>query len=121
MFLLATSAAVRGAAPPAGAAATTEPDRAAIQTTGKRTLQRFTTDAASWDARLIVKSTAAIHVSVVQAPGLRRTIFYGALVGGDRPEEEIARIVERDGAWYFTEGQRRGKYRPYEIPPTCRR
>jgi hypothetical protein len=82
---------------------------AAAQRTGKKVDERR----ASWTVMLSAKghlSSAAIDVT--QAGGRRRLVFYRRTLGFR--SEEWARLIEREGFWYATDGDRRGKYRPYE-------
>jgi hypothetical protein len=89
------------------------PDRAALARAGQATIKRLEKEAASWTATTHLPGNTQVIVEVIGTPSERRTVLRIEAPGG---AAELLRIIVRDGVWYATEGQRRGKYRPYEAP-----
>jgi hypothetical protein len=90
-----------------------EPDPAALIKAGQETMRRFQAASASWTVINETPSGVQFIVAVETTPQIRRSI----LVGQDQGQRtELARVIERDGAWYVTQRGKAGKYRPYEAP-----
>lgn len=90
-----------------------EPDLRSLAQSGRATLKRLQEQAASWTAVTRLANGAGIFVDVLATPKMRRTVL-SVEVAGKR--NEVLRIIDRDGIWYVTEGQKTGKYRPFEAP-----
>ncbi len=86
---------------------------AKIAEAGLQAAKRLGSTAASWTVTHQTPTGAQFVVDVLRAKDRRRMILSG---GGGGQIVELARILERDGAWYLTEGESAGKYRPYEAP-----
>jgi len=89
------------------------PSVADLARAGSRSQDRLAAGAASWTAVHENPNGSLLAVAGLKAgPRIRRVLTLE--VAGERVD--LARIVERDGAWYVAQGDRRGKYRPYEAP-----
>ncbi len=95
--------------------ATPELDITALVKAGRTTLERFQKQSSSWTAEIQGPGDGRTIVEVVAAPGMRLKRSILTIEGRGR-RAEVLRIVARGDAWYVTEGQRTGKYRPYEAP-----
>src|SRR5947207_3070823 len=82
-----------------------------IAEAGLQSAKRLESTAASWTVTHQAPTGAQFVVDVLRAKERRRMILSG---GGGGQIVELARILERDGVWYVTEGESAGKYRPFE-------
>ena len=107
-----------GAANPSASADGGGPDPAALTRARNaaatmQMVERLAKDAASWTSDQKMPSGGRVLVDVLQAPGRRRLTLSIAI---DDRRLTMTRVVERDGVWYVTDGEVRGKYRPFEAP-----
>ena len=86
---------------------------AKIAEAGLQSAKRLESTAASWTVTHQAPTGAQFVVEVLRSKDRRRMVLSGS---GGGQAVELARILERDGAWYVTEGEGAGKYRPYEAP-----
>lgn len=88
---------------------------AALQTAAEKTAKRLETQAARWSSRHAFGAGRTLEVGILDAPDGRRRIEF-TVIGRDGKKAQLARIVERDGLWYVTEGDTSAVYRPYQAP-----
>jgi hypothetical protein len=94
-----------------GQAAKSPPDPATLARAGRETIRRFQTESASWTVQNETPSGIRFVAEVETTPQARRIVLSGEREGR---RVELARVVQRDGAWYVTQPGKVGKYRPYE-------
>jgi len=87
----------------------------AMQTAAEATAKRLQTQAARWFARHAFGEGRTLEVGILDTPDGRRRIEF-TVIGRDGNKGLLARIVERDGLWYVTEGDTSAVYRPYQAP-----
>jgi hypothetical protein len=99
-----------------GQAAESPPDPAALARAGQETLRRLRTESASWTVQTVQNETPGgiRFIAEVESTAQARRIVLSGEREGQRAE--LARVIRRDGAWYVTQPEKAGKYRPYEAP-----
>jgi hypothetical protein len=86
-------------------------DQKAVIQRGTDSLAKLSTTPASWEITDSLLSGAVVHVSILRAHGMQRTIY--TLINGGQ-STEVYRIISRDGEWYVTDRTGFHKCRPYE-------
>jgi hypothetical protein len=89
------------------------PDLAALAKVGQASIKRFEKESASWTTTNLTPGGVEFKVEVLAAQTMRRMVLSAEAQGR---RQEIARIIQKDGAWYVIEGPKAGKYRPFEAP-----
>jgi hypothetical protein len=87
------------------------PDPAALARAGRETIRRFQSESASWTVQNETPSGIRFITEVETTPQARRIVLSGEREG---QRMELARVIQRDAAWYVTQPGKAGKYRPYE-------
>jgi hypothetical protein len=82
---------------------------------GAQSVDRIAKNGAQWEAVITPAggNGTTIAVSILQVPQGRRTDL---AIHAPGVNQEAARVIERDGVWFVSEGNRHGKYRPHEAP-----
>ena len=84
-----------------------------ITNRGRKTLERALAESVSWTATHDIPSGAQFVVQTLRV-GEKSRIVMTVKVGAQ--QQELARIIQRDGLWYVTAGPQSGKYRQWEAP-----
>jgi hypothetical protein len=90
-----------------------KPDPVALASAGQASFKRFQKESASWATTTPLPGGVKVVVEVVASPLSRRWVMSFELEGR---REEFARITQKEGVWYVTEGGKAGKYRSFEAP-----
>ena len=99
--------------PALGQNAGQKPDPAALARAGQESIKRFEKESASWTTTTVVRPGIGFVVEVVANLTTRRAVLSVEFQG---QREELARITQKDGVWYAKQGNKTGKYRPFEAP-----
>jgi acyl carrier protein len=90
------------------------PDPAALARASEETRKRLRSGCASWTVVHQRGDGQDLVTTVVQSPPSRKIVLCVETADGQR--QEIARVVERDGLCFASEGTYRGRHRPLEVP-----
>jgi Tol biopolymer transport system component len=98
---------------PAQEAGQKEPALSDLAEAGRATQKRLEQQAAAWSAVFPLAGNNRIVVDILNTPTQRKSVLR---IEAQGQQSEVLRIITRDGIWYTTEGNKAGKYRPYEAP-----